>query len=83
MKILESKFFKKSTFLTYNEDSRKIESQKSDKGYWNITNSPYSSLLGSIMADIRYFQSDTLIIYEKYLKDFVKCTDFTSFRYSK
>lgn len=84
MKILDSKFYRplSNIDIEYNAWKNSIITKKWWFGRWLTSNSPYSDLLYSMLANWLYYNS-WICIKQKYLKDFEKCDDFVSFKYSK
>lgn len=80
MKILESKYYKPTKFLISDEECEERVLLQPD--YWLSSNTPYSSLLNVLLSDALPYNTD-LTIQSIYLKDFIKCTDFVCYKYSK
>lgn len=80
MKIKESKFYKPKMYLIADDyDNGKVYINSARKHIYN-SESPYSSLLNSILSDSLPYSSD-LVIKETHLTDFIKCTDFVCYQY--
>lgn len=80
MKIKESKYYRPIYWLAVNDDTEMTIEFK-DKNTFNSGNQPFFSLLESLMSHTS-LKDTGLVIQKEKLKDFVKCTDFQTAKYS-
>ncbi|PZM85774.1 ATPase [Candidatus Gracilibacteria bacterium] len=82
MKILESKFYKPIQYLKREYRNDRIIFDERGINEWNSSDTPFTDLLDFLLPGTLKRNSN-VVIREKNLEKFEKCTDFVTFSYSK
>lgn len=82
MKILESKFYKPIQYLKREYRNDRIIFDESWINEWNSSDTPFTDLLDFLLP-WTLKRNSNVVIREKNLEKFEKCTDFVTFSYSK